>query len=282
LYDGAFVAARWSAFGEFIATHADGADPTVARIAERARALPASALASDIERLRILQRAFGATWDSVDVVALPTTGLAPTLDEVAADPIGVNAALGRFTNGTNLLDLCALAVPAGRRGDGIPFGVTFLGPAFADAAVATAAARFSGETEPPPPSWCAWASVVVVGAHLAGQPLNHQLTARGGKLVRATRTAASYRLHALATEPAKPGLVRVADGGAPIAAELWMLPRDRFGEFVLDVAPPLAIGTVELEDGSKHPGFVCEPIATDGASDITEHGGWVAYLEQQR
>jgi allophanate hydrolase len=277
LYQGAFVAARWQAFGAFLEDHPDGADPTVAAIVRSAREMPAHQFAADIERLQQCRRRFARTWTDVDVLAMPTVGTAPTIAAVSDDPIGVNAALGRFTNGANLLDLCAAAVPAGVRDDGVPFGITFLAPAFADAVVASAGARFGNEPDPPPPTWSAWATVVVVGAHLTGQPLNHQLATRGGRLLAATTTAPSYRLHALATDPPKPGLVRVAEGGAAVAAELWLLPRDRFGEFVLDVRAPLAIGTVELCDGSSHPGFVCEPFAVAGAPDITGYGGWNAY-----
>jgi len=281
LYDGAFVAARWHAFGEFLTSHPDGADPTVTKIVHAARSLGADALVGDIDRVQRLRFVFAPTFDAVDVIAVPTVGQAPTLTAVTADPFGVNAALGRYTNGTNLLDLCATAVPAAVRADGIPFGLTFLGPAFGDAHVAAAAARFVGEPDPAPPHWTGWATVVVIGAHLTGQPLNSQLTGRGARLLRATETASMYRLHALDTVPPKPGLVRVADDGAAIAAELWQMPLDRFGEFVLDVAAPLAIGTVELADGSRHPGFVCEGIAAAGTPDITRYGGWIAYRKAQ-
>src|SRR6185437_8365380 len=120
------------------------------------------------------------------------------------------------------------------------------------------------------------ATLVVVGAHLSGQPLNHELVDRGGRLIRAATTAAAYRLHALTTDPPKPGLVRVSSGGASIVAELWGLPVDGFGDFVRRVPSPLSIGTVELEDGSRHPGFLCEGWALDGAADITALGGWIA------
>jgi allophanate hydrolase len=279
LYDGAFVAARWHAFGEFLTSHPDGADPTVMKIVQAAHSVGADALVADIDKLRRLHGAFLRRVDAVDVVAVPTVGQAPTHTAVTADPVGVNAALGRYTNGTNLFDLCAAAVPAGVRADGIPFGLTFLGPAFSDATVAAAAARFVGEPDPVPPRWTGWATVVVIGAHLTGQPLNYQLSGRGGRLVHATTTASIYRLYALDTVPPKPGLVRVAADGAAIAAELWQMPLDRFGEFVLDVAAPLAIGTVELADGSRHPGFVCEGIAAAGAADITRYGSWLAYRE---
>jgi allophanate hydrolase len=277
LYGGAFVAYRWHAFGQFLVDHPDGADPTVAHIVTAGRDIPAWRMAADIQRLQSLRREMENVWSEVDLLALPTAPFAPTLDEVAADPIGANNRLGRWTTGANLLDLCGAAVPCGWRHDGVPFGISFLGPAFADPVVAAAAARLVGEPCPPPPPWTGWATLVVVGAHLRGQPLNGELTARGGRLVCATSTAPRYRLHALPTDPPKPGLVRVTTAGAPIAAELWALPVDAFGDFVRRVPPPLAIGSVELEDGSRHSGFVCEEYAIDGTEDITMHGGWVAY-----
>jgi allophanate hydrolase len=122
--------------------------------------------------------------------------------------------------------------------------------------------------------------VAVVGAHLSGQPLNSQLIERGARLVRSGRTAPHYRLYALAgTVPAKPGLKRVApEEGAAIEIEVWEMPLDRFGSFVALVLPPLAIGSVVLDDGSAVKGFVCEPYGFAGAADITAHGGWRAYL----
>jgi allophanate hydrolase len=279
---GTFVAFRWQAFGQFLIDHPDGADPTVTAIVTPGRDIPAHRLVADIGRQRALAAAFAPIWEQVDVLALPTVGQAPTLAEVAADPVGVNAALGRWTSGANLLDLCAATVPCGWRDDGIPWGVTLLGPAFADPVVTAAAARLMGEPDPAPPSWTGWATVVVVGAHLSGQPLNGQLTRRGGRLLRAVATAPRYRLYALATQPPKPGLVRVEADGRSIAGELWTVPVTALGALAGALQPPLAIGTVELDDGSVHPGYLCESAAVsrssgDGAPDITEHGGWLAY-----
>ena len=73
----------------------------------------------------------------------------------------------------------------------------------------------------------------------------------------------------------------MAQEGASLAVELWALPHRGFGTFVAEVPPPLAIGTVELEDGSSHPGFVCEPYGLDNAPDVTRFGGWRAFVEQQ-
>jgi allophanate hydrolase len=174
--------------------------------------------------------------------------------------------MGRYTNFANLLDRSALAVPAGRV-DGLPFGVMLTGPAFADRALAELARRIQ---DPP-------LELLVVGAHLTGQSLNHQLVAAGGTLVAGVETAPAYRLFALGTVPPKPGLVRVAEGGVPIAGELWRLPASGLGAFVAALPAPMAIGSVELTDGSPVPGFLVEPLAVEGAEDISAHGGWRAY-----
>jgi allophanate hydrolase len=233
------------------------------------------------DRLVALARDVAAWWPLVDVVAVPTVGEAPTIAEIDADPVGVNLRLGTWTAGANPLDLCVAAVPCGWRDDGVPFGVSFLGPAFGDPVVAVAAARLLGEPDPPAPAWVGWTDIVVVGAHLAGQPLNWQLAQRGGHLVDAVRTTPEYRLAALPTEPPKPGLVRVASGGASIEAERWRLPTDGFGSFVAGIAAPLAIGTVLLDDGTRAPGFLCESVAAAEAPDITAFGGWRAYLDSR-
>lgn len=123
--------------------------------------------------------------------------------------------------------------------------------------------------------------IAVVGAHLSGQPLNHQLTDRRATLVRSTVTAPVYRLHALPTDPPKPGLIRVAPddaGAASIEVEVWELDDAGFGSFVASVPPPLCIGTVQLVDGTQVKGFLCESVALAGAPDVTAAGGWRAHL----
>lgn len=207
LYQGAFVAERYTAVGAFVDKllsegGAAGAtlDPTVAGIITRARDIPAHQLYADQERLAALRtRAFAELADA-DALLLPTAPGHPTLAEVAADPLGANARLGRFTNSTNLFDQAAVAVPAGEV-DGLPFGVMLIGPAFTDERLATIARLLQPE-----------ARLAVVGAHLAGQPLNPQLLTLGARLERTTTTAPVYRLHALPTVPPKPGLVHVGEG----------------------------------------------------------------------
>jgi allophanate hydrolase len=278
VYGAAFLPERYAAVGEFLASHPDGADPTVAAIVARGGTIDAASSVTERARLAELAPVVRQWWSSVDVVVVPTVGEAPTFDEVAADPIGVNLRMGTWTAGANPLDLCAAAVPCGWRDDGVPFGVTFLGPAFADPVVAAAGARLVGEPDPAPPFWVGWTDVAVVGAHLSGQPLNHQLTDRGGHPVGTVATAAEYQLVALPTQPPKPGLVRVGEGGAAIETEVWRLPTDAYGSFVAGIPAPLGIGTVALEDGTAVQGFLCEPHAAATAPDISSFGGWRAYL----
>jgi allophanate hydrolase len=280
VYGAAFLPERFAAVGRFLAEHPEGADPTVAEIIAQGGRIDAASSSRDRANLLGLRDQAAGWWRSVDVVVVPTVGEAPTLDEVAADPIGVNLRLGTYTAGANPLDLCAAAVPCGWRDDGVPFGVTFLGPAFADPVVAVAGARLVGEPDPPPPGWVGWTDVFVVGAHLDGQPLNHQLVERGGHLVRSDVTAPSYRLVALPTSPPKPGLVRVTDGGAPICGEVWRLPTDGFGAFVAGIPSPLGIGSVSLAGDTEVLGFLCESYAAEDAPDITDYGGWLAYLSR--
>ncbi|WP_328556510.1 allophanate hydrolase [Streptomyces sp. NBC_00358] len=273
LYEGAFVAERYTAVGSFVdkltAEGGAGLDPTVAGIITRARDIPAHQLYADQERLASLRARALSELADADALLLPTAPGHPTLAEVAADPLGANARLGRFTNSTNLFDLAAVAVPAGRTPAGLPFGVMLIGPAFTDERLARIARSLEPEMR-----------LAVVGAHLSGQPLNPQLLSLGARLDRTTTTAPVYRLHALATSPPKPGLVHVGAGGAAVEAEVWSLPADGLGRLLAALPRPMALGSVELADGSSVPGFLCEPGALDGAPDITEYGGWRAYVSR--
>ena len=286
LYEGAFLAERYTAVGAFIDAHPDEVDAVVGSIIGSGRDLPAHRLCGDLDRLAGLRQRSDAIWTEIDALLLPTVPTVFTLAEIAEEPIARNSVLGRYTNCCNLLDLAAIAVPAGERVDAPPVGVTFFGPAWSDDLLAALAARFLGENTPPPMvdvvAVPATILVAVVGAHLTGQPLNHQLTSRGGVLVRSGETAPSYRLHALDTVPPKPGLVRVgaSQSGASIEVEVWELGAAEFGDFVASIPPPMCIGTVELADGESVPGFLCEPSALEGAPDITSFGGWRRFLAE--
>ncbi len=274
LYGGAFIAERYAAVGEFIAADPAACDPVVASLVLAAADIRAAALVADREHLAALALDVRDALGGVDALLTPTAPLQPTIAAVAADPIGVNARLGRYTAPANLLDLCALALPAGEA-DGGQFGVQLLAPAFHDAVIADIAARRDGEPCPEP---AAGLELLVVGAHRRGQPLAGELTAAGARYVATVRTAARYRLHALDTVPPKPGLVRLAGEGASIEGEVWALPPAGLGRFAAAIAAPMTLGSVELDDGRRLLGFLCEPVALDGAPDISDYGSWPAYL----
>lgn len=298
LYGGPWVAERYAAIRDFIENSADAMDPTVRRVIGAAPSFSAADAFDGQYRLKALAGRAAKEMAKVDMLLLPTTPILPTKDEVARDPIGVNSRQGLYTNFVNLLDMAAVAVPAGfRASNGTPFGVTLVGPAFSDRALGWVADRLHralpddpgvGITGFAPSAAAAVAAsagegaeirVVVAGAHLSGMALNGQLTALGGTLDRATKTAPDYRLHALAgTVPPKPGLVRAPGFEGPgIAVEVWRLSPAAFGQFVAAIPAPMGIGRVLLEDGEELPGFICEPYALAGARDITEYGGWRAF-----
>jgi allophanate hydrolase len=282
LYSGPWVAERYAAVGKFLDEHPEAGHPVTTRIilgAGKYSAVDAFRASYELARLRRLAE---AEWLKMDALLLPTTPTIYTVEQLLADPVRLNSNLGHYTNFVNLLDLCALAVPAGFRSDGLPLGVTFMAPAFHDDALGGLAAKFLGEAAR---SVFESDSIAlsVVGAHLSGQPLNHQLTSRGARLERTCRTASDYRLYALAnTAPAKPGLVREAGFNGPgIETEVWRMSPEAFGRFVAEVPSPMGIGNVILEDGASVKGFLCEVGALSGAQDITEFGGWRNYLRRK-
>ena len=247
--------------------------PETRQVIEAGRGYSAVELFKAQHRLAQLKQTI--SWD-FDVVVVPGAPTIYRIAEVQANPIELNSRLGRYTNFVNLLDLAAITVPAGFRPDGLPFGITFIGPSGSDAALASVAGSFLGEA--PAARTDSLIRLAVVGAHLSGMPLNHQLTERGARLVRSARTAPFYRLYAL---DGKPGLVRGEAGGS-IELEVWAMGAREFGEFVSQIPAPLGVGTVELEDGELVKGFLCEAHAVHGRTDITEYGGWRAWVAERR
>jgi allophanate hydrolase len=279
LYSGPWVSERLAAIQSFFRDHAGDMDPLVRTIIGGAEEFSAGDAFKAEYRLRELCREAEKQWAQMDVLFLPTTGTIYTHAQIAADPIGLNTNLGYYTNFVNLMDLAAIAVPGGFRENGLPFGVSFIGPAFSDEALLGLAASYMTEA-PLKTKPTGYVELAVVGAHLSGQPLNAQLTALGGRLRATTRTAADYRLFVLPNlVPAKPGLVRDPSFHGPgIEVEVWAIPEDRFGTFVAAVPPPLAIGTIVLEDGESVKSFLCESHTITGALEISHLGGWRNYL----
>ena len=292
LYGGPWVSERVSALGEFYQQHQDDLHPVLQQILQGAEKYSAKDVFDAMHRLEHLRRQTEPVWDSIDLLLTPTTSDIYTLAEVDAEPLARNSRLGFYTNFVNLLDLSALALPAGFGDEGLPCGITLVAPAWHDGLLTALGKRFQavngfalGATKHAlpnahPPELATPSGtidVAVFGAHLSGQPLNYQLTERGATLVKTCRTAAAYRFYALPGDLPKPGLLR-SDDGAAIETEVWRLPLRHFGSFVGLVPPPLVIGTVELDDGSTVKGFLCEPWALADATDITDLGSWRKYV----
>lgn len=292
LYEGPWLAERLAALEKLLTQKPEAIEPTVRALVESARKFSAVDAFRGQYRLRDLLRRAEKEAEKFDFLLLPT---APTLHKVEAmraDPVRLNAQFGLYTNFVNFVRMAAIAVPAGFRADGLPFGVTLIGPEHSDEALAPFAAAFhaasgcgagaarevlSAETPSPLDSRI---EIVVVGAHLTGQPLNPQLTEGGGWLVEATRTAPDYRLYALAnTVPPKPGLAHEPGFAGPgLEVEVWSLPADAFGRFVAAIPAPLGVGKVTLASGRQVSGFLCEGFALRDAREITAHGGWRGFL----
>ena len=299
LYEGPWVAERYLTARALIASSPESLHPVTRQvILSGAHGTAADAFAA-FYQLEELRQVRDRTLRAIDALVLPTAPTIYAIDEVLADPIGLNSRLGIYTNFVNLLDMCGLAVPASIRPDGIPFSVTLLAPAGDDAALAAIGREFHAATglplgalqHPLPPLARLPAAptegeipIAVVGAHLSGMPLNGELRAAGGRLIERTATAPHYRLYALAgTRPPKPGLLRVQKGaGTAIEVEVWALSDAAFGRFVAAVPSPLSIGTLELDSGRSVKGFLVEAEAVAGARDISSFGGWRAFMAQEK
>ncbi|MET3773438.1 allophanate hydrolase [Arthrobacter nitrophenolicus] len=301
LYDGALVAERYAAVGNFLAEFDGGAgvDPTVAGIIRAAGKLPAHRYVADTARLEELKHTAMERLGGFDALLVPTAPFHPTLADVAADPVGVNSRMGTYTNFCNLFDLCAVAVPAGEV-DGAQFGMTVVARTFDDAVAAdiarllevtpevpalfaAGASPSAGQPAGPPASSVPWpvaagaaaVPLVVVGAHRKGQPLAHQLEELGAAWDGTVRTAARYRMVSLDTVPPKPGVYR-SDDGAELVGERWLLPPAALGSFLASLPEPMLLGSMLLADGTSAVGFACDAVAAAGGEDITAWGDWLA------
>lgn len=296
LYDSALVAERYEAIRSFFdGREADVIEP-VRGIIGAGRGFSAADHCEALTRLRALGQVADEMWNRIDVLVVPTAPTIYTIAQMQADPVALNRNLGAYTNFVNLLDYAALSVPSSLRPDGLPAGITFVGRCGSDWQLADLGQRFHHATgltvgatgaplpEPEPIPGLApqgrTVQVAVVGAHLSGMPLNGQLTERGARLVRQAETSPDYKLYALAdTTPPKPGLLRVPTGtGTAIALEVWELALEHYGSFVAGIPAPLGIGTLQLADGARVQGFLCEAQAVAGARDISHFLGWRAYI----
>lgn len=289
LYEGPWLAERLAGTAEFLGERPDHVHPVVRALLQRGSTVSGVDVFDGIDRLRTLERDAADVLGPVDALLAPTTPTTFSVEEMLADPIDRNARLGQYTTFGNLLDLAAISIPTATGRPDRPFGVSVIVAAGADAQMHGVAAALERVLRPgsthrleearaPAPPAERTLPIAVVGAHLSGMPLHGELTALDARLRTATATAPEYRLYALNTVPAKPGLVRVATGGSAIQVEVYDLPIKNVGVFLAGIASPLGLGTVRLESGEEVHGFLCEPIATEGAPDVSAYGGWRAYL----
>ncbi len=297
LYEGPWVAERLAALSDFLATHAADVYPVTRELIEQGKSYSAVDVFRGLHRLEELRPVCQAVFERADVLMVPTIPCVPTLAEVQADSRGWSRRLGHYTNYVNLLHWCALAVPAGFTKHGLPFGITLIGPSGTDRRLCELGNQWQqssglplGATGRPLPKSTpttlagrpapGYVRVAVAGAHLRGQPLHPALRQTGARFVRTAQTAPRYRFVALMDlDPPRPGLLRDDARAGSTLVELYDLPLAGFGALVESVAPPLAIGTIELSDGEKVKGFLCESFAAARARDITEFGSWVAFRE---
>ncbi|EJM05206.1 MULTISPECIES: allophanate hydrolase [unclassified Pseudomonas] len=285
LYEGPWVAERYSVAGELMEQNPEAVLPVIRAVLAKAPAVSGVQTFRAQYRLQALKALCDQALEDLDCVLTPTIGRPVTLAELHAEPVLRNSELGYYTNFMNLLDYAAVAVPSGFMANGLPWGVTLFGRAFTDQyllSVADALQRQQDSALPTPANVARHdrARIVVCGAHLQGLALNWQLTQRGGRLLETTLSSPDYQLHALAGgPPLRPGMVRVKAGGVAIAVEVWELPSSELGSFLTGIPAPLGLGKVQLADGRWESGFICEPYGLEGALDISHLGGWRAYLE---
>lgn len=293
LYEGPWVSERFIAAEPLLRDTPDAVLPVIRTIIGRGEEPSAVDAFNAQYQLQALAQRAAAELAKVDAIVTPTNGTIYTVQDVQADPIQLNSNLGVYTNFMNLLDCAAIAVPSGFYACGVGFGITLFHKAFSDKRLLSLAAKLQplaglkagATTQTPPVRTVATKpapthiNVVVCGAHLDGLPLNWQLKERGATFVEKTLSAPCYKLYALAGGPPfRPGMVRVAEGGIAIEVEVWRVPMQHFGTFTAEIPQPLGIGKVQLADGRWESGFICEGYGLEGARDITEFGGWKAYM----
>ena len=282
LYQGPWLAERAEAIGRFIPTDSQALMPLLREILAPAKSITGIDAFKGMRALEALKQEALPLWDAMDVLLLPTVPTIFTHEQIAQQPLALNAILGRYTNFVNLMDLCALSVPAGFRPDGLPFGVSLIAQAFRDAFLfsivngESAMGRGSHKGGPDPSS----TSLLVFGLHMSDQPLNHELTALGGRLERVARTAPRYKMALVKRgEKRLPGIWRQPEGsGVSLEGEIWSLPNESIGPFFTKVLPPLCLGSLELEDGSWVKGFLAEAVVCESLEDISRFGGWRGWL----
>lgn len=289
LYQGPWVAERQAAFGDFVAEHPESALPLLQEILAPGDKFSARQVFEFQYQLQKLKAQADVILAEVDFALTPTAPTHYRIEDIAQDPISLNSNLGTYTNFMNLLDLSAIAVPAGFTEAGLPWGITLFAPAFHDYQLLGYADHIqhciplplskSGQVKLQSMSLetagIERMELAVCGAHMSGLPLNHQLTERDGVLLEKATTSANYQLFALeGSPPRRPGLLRNEDCDTKIEVEVWSLPAYAIGSLLEQIPAPLGLGKLELESGRWVNSFICEPWGIASGEDISHLGSW--------
>ncbi|WP_368505307.1 allophanate hydrolase [Alkalihalophilus sp. As8PL] len=279
LYEGPMVAERWAAVGSFVEEHPGVTFPVTEQVLRSGlkETFNAPSVFQAIHQLQAFKLKARSVFSDA-VLVMPTAGGTWTREQVRAQPIQTNSDMGRYTNHCNLLDLCAIAVPAGEAAEQLPFGITLFGLAENEGLIWGTAEQFPHNTKKEE----ATTLVAVCGLHMRGFPLEKQMKECRATFIREAVSAPKYQMVKLASTPEKPGMIKDERKGGAIELELWEMPLSEFGAFAASIPSPLGIGKVELENGEEVPGFVCEAYAAETAEDITATGGWRHQLVKNR
>jgi allophanate hydrolase len=294
LYGGPWIAERYTGIRHFIENYPDSVLPVISEVLSTAQDKTAIAAFDALHRMQYLKHKTHSLLQGLSCIVTPTAPRIYQIADVLADPVTLNSNLGYYTNFMNLLDLCAVSMPSGFYGNGLPFGITLFSTAMSDRRLLGYAKDLEGlrhttgrekaprdtHLEIAAPSATLYQRIAVCGAHMHGLPLNQQLLALGARFYASARTSANYRLFCLAiAPPERPGLIRDEMQGGRIDLELWELPKANWADFINNIKSPLCIGSVELESGEWVYGFLCENYPTQYSIDITHFGGWRNYLK---
>jgi allophanate hydrolase len=268
LYEGPWIAERWADLGEFVATRPETVHAVTATILRSGANLDAAALFKSIHQVRVFRAETRQLMEDA-ILVMPTSGGSWSREAVKQNPLDTNQAMGRYTNHCNVLDLCAVSIPAGFAAAGVPFGITLFALSGREGLLTAVAEQFPSATS----------LIAVCGLHMRDFPLEYQMHQYGARFIREAATAPCYRMVKIPAEtekPAKPGLIKRRQGGASLQLEIWEMPNEQLGYFMNEIPAPLGIGRVDLLDGSSVLGFVCEEYIAGTAEDITGFGGWRA------
>ncbi|WP_294374446.1 allophanate hydrolase [uncultured Clostridium sp.] len=274
LYDGPWVAERWKDLGGFVKENPDKIFPVTKIILESGDNKEHTA-AKVFEAMHELQkyRSIAAQILKDSVLIMPTAGGTYSREEVRNNPIETNSNMGKYTNHCNLLNMSAIAIPENSRDKEIPFGITIFGLAEDEGVVLKTAEKFL-ESES--------TTLAVCGLHMKGMELENQLVELNGQFKETTETKACYKMIKLNIKPEKPGLVRVNNGGKSFEIDLYDIPTENLGRFLLNVKSPLGIGNIELKDGRIVKGFICESYVESEAEDISNYSSFKEYKRNNK